>query len=124
MRQALLVGIGGFLGSVLRYGTGALLLGRFAAWKFPVPTVFINVSGCLAAGIIAGAMEKHNYVNADARLFLFVGLLGGFTTFSAFGLETVQLIQRGEFRTAFLNVAVSVVLGIFALWVGAKLTLR
>lgn len=120
----LIVGIGGFIGSVLRYGTGALLLGRLADWRFPLPTVLINVSGCLAAGLLAGAMGRHPVFSADAKLFIFVGLLGGFTTFSAFGLETVQLIQRGLITTAFLNVAISVGVGILALWAGTALTLR
>ena len=81
----------------------------------------INVSGCLIAGILAGLVEKHDFFNAEARLFLFTGLLGGFTTFSAFGLETVYLIHRQEYAIAFFYVLSSVAVGIAALWFGIKI---
>lgn len=120
MKQMLYVGIGGFIGSILRYGIGALMLPRLADWKFPLNTVLVNISGCLAAGLLAGVMEKHRLFGPDVKLFIFIGLLGGFTTFSAFALETVTLIQRNALGTAIVNVAVSVVFGILALWLGMK----
>lgn len=124
MKQVLLVGTGGFLGAVLRYGLGLFVLGFTKDWRFPLPTVLVNVLGCLAAGMLAGVADKHQFFGPDARLFLFVGLLGGFTTFSAFGMETVNLLERHESGAAFMNVAVSVGVGLFALWVGMRVAGR
>ena len=78
------------------------------------------MSGCLVAGLLAGLIVKHDAFSADARLFLFTGLLGGFTTFSAFGLETVYLLQRHEPHMALLNVALSTLAGVLVLWLGMK----
>lgn len=118
MKHLFLVGIGGCVGAVARYKLGGLILHHTTDWKFPAGTFVVNVSGCLLAGILAGLVEKHDFFTADVRLFLFTGLLGGFTTFSAFGLETVYLLQRHEFLFAALNVGSSVVLGVLALWLG------
>jgi CrcB protein len=78
----------------------------------------VNVAGCLLAGVLAGLAEKHELLSADARLLLFTGLLGGFTTFSAFGLETMYLLRKGELLVAGSNVALSVAAGLLALWLG------
>ena len=121
MRHILVVGIGGGIGAVARYKIGGLILHHAADWKFPVGTFAVNVSGCLLAGLLAGLAEKHNLFSADARLFLFSGFLGGFTTFSAFGLETVYLLQRHEVLFAFLNTGLSVAAGVLALWLGIKI---
>jgi CrcB protein len=120
MSHILLVGLGGCLGAVARYKLGGWVLHHTADWKFPLSTFLVNVSGCLAAGLLAGLAEKRDFFSAEARLFLFTGLLGGFTTFSAFGLETVYLIQRQEILAAILNVCLSVLLGILALWLGIQ----
>jgi len=74
--------------------------------------------GCLAAGILAGLAEKHAMFSADTRVLLFAGLLGGFTTFSAFGLETMHLLKRGDVAVAATNVVLSVLAGLAALWIG------
>lgn len=121
MNHLFLVGIGGFLGSVARYKLGGWVLHHTAHWKFPLSTFVVNVAGCLIAGILCGLVEKHDLFRADVRLFLFAGLLGGFTTFSAFGVETVYLIQRGDFLLALLNAVLSVGMGIGALWLAVKL---
>ncbi len=121
MQSVLLVGLGGFLGSVARYKLGALVMQISAADRFPIGTFTVNVLGCLIVGLLAGAVERYELFGADARLFLFAGLLGGFTTYSAFGLETVQLIRRGDLVTATLYAGGSVVLGIAAVWLGLKL---
>ena len=78
----------------------------------------MNVAGCLVAGILAGLAEEHDFLSAEARLLLFTGILGGFTTFSAFGLETMFLLKRGEVMVAGANVVLSVVAGLAALWLG------
>ena len=120
MKQTMLVGAGGFVGAILRFKLGGLVLERTAGWRFPLSTLIVNLSGCLAAGLLMGLVEKRALFSADTRLFLFVGVLGGFTTFSAFGMETLALIQRHELRCAVLNVAASVCFGLLALWFGLK----
>lgn len=121
MHPVLLVGLGGFLGAVARYRLGGVLLHLTVQERFPFSTFAVNVLGCLVVGVLAGLAERHEAFGADARLFLFTGLLGGFTTFSAFGLEAVYLLRRGEVATAALYAGGSVVLGIAAVWLGLKL---
>ena len=83
----------------------------------------MNLAGCLAAGLLAGFVERHpDALSAEARLLLFVGLLGGFTTFSAFGLETAQLLRRGEWLVASGYVGGSVLLGLALVLLGLRLT--
>lgn len=120
MKNILLVGLGGFIGSVARYKLAGWVLHHTIQQKFPFSTFAINVTGCLLAGILAGLVEKHDLFNADTRILLFTGLLGGFTTFSAFGLETAYLLRRGEPWIAALYAGASVLLGITAVWVGIK----
>lgn len=121
MQSILLVGIGGFLGSIARYKLGGLVLHMTVQGRFPYGTFTVNVLGCLVVGLLAGVAERYEVFGPDARLFLFTGLLGGFTTFSAFGLETIYLIRRGDLGTAALYAGGSVVLGITAVWLGLKL---
>lgn len=121
MRGMLLVGLGGFVGAIARYKLGGLVLHMTAQERFPFSTFTVNVLGCLVVGILAGLAERYEMFGPDSRLFLFTGLLGGFTTFSAFGLEAVYLIRRGEVATAALYAGGSVVLGITAVWLGLKL---
>ena len=120
MTNILLVGLGGFFGSVARYKLGGWLLHLTAQEKFPFSTFAVNVVGCLLVGILAGLAEKHELFGPGTRLFLFTGLLGGFTTFSAFGLETMFLLRRGETWVAAMYVVASVLLGLVAVWVGIK----
>jgi CrcB protein len=124
MKAALLVALGGAIGSVARYKLSGLVLHHTVDWRFPAGTFAVNVLGCLAAGILAGLAEKHDMLSADARLLLFTGLLGGFTTFSAFGVETVHLLKRGEIGVASANVMLSIAAGLFALWLGLELVPR
>lgn len=121
MNNILMVGLGGFVGSVARYKLGGWLLHLSAQGRFPYGTFAVNVIGCLVAGVLAGLVERHGLFSAEARLFLFTGLLGGFTTFSAFGLETTFLLRRGETWTAAGYVGASVLLGIAACWLGIRL---
>lgn len=123
MRALLLVGLGGFLGSIARYRLGGLVTQWTLQHRFPFGTFVVNVLGCLVIGLLAGLAERHNAFSLDARLFLFTGLLGGFTTFSAFGLETMELLRRGDFVTAALYVGASVVVGLAAVWVGLRLVM-
>jgi fluoride exporter len=121
VKALLLVALGGAVGSVARYKLSGMVLHHTVDWRFPAGTFAVNVLGCLVAGVLAGLAEKHDLISADARLLLFTGLLGGFTTFSAFGLETLFLLKRGEVAIAAANVGVSVVAGLLALWLGLGL---
>ena len=118
MKAVLLVALGGAIGSAARYKLSGLILHHTIDWRFPAGTFAVNVLGCLVAGVLAGLAEEHDLLSPEARLLLFTGLLGGFTTFSAFGLETVHLIKRGDLAVAGANVILSVVAGIAALWLG------
>jgi CrcB protein len=126
MKGMLLVGLGGFAGSIARYKLGGLVLhltaqGLPSQSRFPWSTFAINVLGCLLAGLLAGLAEEHDFFSPDTRLLVFTGLLGGFTTFSAFGLDGLFLLRRGETATALLYAGGSVVLGLAAAWVGFRL---
>lgn len=117
MNKALLVGAGGFLGTVLRYGIGVLLARRSSA-SFPFATLIVNVVGCLAIGVLAGMWESRGLVEGTARAFLFVGVLGGFTTFSSLGYETFDLVRSGNVSTAIASVALQLGIGLAAVWLG------
>lgn len=121
MKQLLLVGIGGFLGSIARYQLGGFVLHRSEGWNFPLSTFLVNLSGCLAIGLLAGLVERHDLFSPSARLFLFTGLLGGFTTFSAFAYEDLFLFRRGLMSAASNYMVLSVMGGLAAVWVGLKL---
>jgi CrcB protein len=120
MQALLLVALGGAVGSVLRYQTGALVLRHTGPMAFPWGTFAVNVAGCLIAGVLAGLGERHAFLTAELRLLLFTGFLGGFTTFSAFGVETIALIERGEWAVAATYVAASVLCALAALWLALK----
>ena len=121
MSGTLIVGLGGFLGAIARYKLGAAVMHVSGVVRFPLGTFAVNVAGCLAIGLLAGAVARYHVLGAEARLFLFTGVLGGFTTFSAFGLETVELLRRGELAMASLYAGGSVAAGLAAVWVGLKL---
>ena len=121
MNSILLVALGGAVGSVARYGLGALVLRQTPGWSFPLGTFLVNVLGCFVAGLLIGLAEQHDFLTAELRLLLFTGFLGGFTTFSAFGVETVALLQRGQLATAAAYVVLSVLCGLAVLWAAVKL---
>jgi len=118
MNKVVLVGLGGALGSILRYGVGGLVGRLKAGWTFPLETLLINVAGCLVIGWLAGLSEARGAFSAPTRAFLFIGLLGGFTTFSTFGYETFQLMRDGQWSSAALSTTLQVVLGLGAVWAG------
>jgi len=121
----LLVGTGGFIGSVLRFVLGSAITGlagtTAAPGSLPAGTLCVNVLGCLIIGVL-GSMGQHGAPwSAGARLFLFTGILGGFTTFSAFGHETFELARSGHPTVALLNAALQLMLGLLAVWAGYRL---
>jgi CrcB protein len=118
----LLIGIGGALGAMARHGVSVASHARYGADPFPVSVLFVNVLGCLLAGVLAGLLASTRvHLPTEARTFLMVGLLGGFTTFSAFGLDTFTLLHSGHYGTAALNVVAQVGLTLVAVWAGFAL---
>lgn len=108
-----LVALGGAIGASCRYGMGAYLLKPNTI--FPWTTWWINILGCALAGIFFAFTQKYNILNNEVRLFLMVGILGGFTTFSSFGLETFQLLKQGQHVLALSYALSSVVVGVLVL---------
>ena len=121
LKQLIIVAFGGAIGSMLRYKLGGLALHHTQGWDFPISTFSINIAGCFAIGILAALVEHHDLLSPSVRLLLFTGLLGGFTTFSAFGYESVFLLRRGLFSVAASYVVLSVLGGLIAIGVGMKL---
>ena len=121
MGKLFLVGAGGFLGAVARYGLGGLVH-RIFHGTFPLGTLVVNVSGCLAIGVLTTVLEERGALGPNARLFLMIGILGGFTTFSSFGYETLALARHDSPALALGNVASNVLLGLAAVWLGWAVT--
>ena len=120
-KQILIVAFGGAIGSVLRYKLGGFTLHHTQSWDFPVSTFSVNLAGCFAIGILAALVEHHDLFSPSIRLLLLTGLLGGFTTFSAFGYESVFLLRRGLLSIATGYVLLSVACGLGAVFAGLKL---
>ena len=117
-RPILLAGFGGFIGSAGRYLLGGWAHGLFPMTTFPVGTLVVNGTGCLLIGLLSGLAESRQLLGADLRLFLLIGVLGGFTTFSSFAYETLALTRDAEFARAILNVAAQLLLGLGFAWLG------
>lgn len=118
MARLLLVGLGGFLGSVSRYLLGGLVQRAAPGLLFPIGTLAVNILGCLVIGFLAGLAETRGVFTPEARVFLMIGVLGGFTTFSTFGYETFQLLRDVQIGAAAVNVGLQVALGLLAVWSG------
>lgn len=122
MQAYLLVGIGGGIGAMMRYAAG-VLVGRTWPTSFPLGTMLINIVGSLAMGLLVGALARVLPPGQnEIRLFVAVGILGGFTTFSSFSLDAITLFERGEMGAAVLYVLLSVVLSVLALYCGLLVT--
>lgn len=117
MGKVLLVGIGGLLGSIARYLISGYVQDRTGE-IFPVGTLAVNVIGCFVIGGLSELAEARAFLSPEARALIVVGVLGGFTTFSTFGNETVNLLRDGEWGFAMLNLLTHTVLAIGAVWVG------
>ncbi len=113
-----MVGAGGFIGSALRFIISGWVQRLAAASVMPYGTLAVNVIGCLALGILGGLAEYRQVLEPGQRLFLMVGILGGFTTFSTFAFESVSLMQNAEIAKALVNTAAQVVLGFGAAFAG------
>jgi fluoride exporter len=113
----LLVATGGALGAMARYALDGFVL-RLASPFFPSGTFVVNVVGCLIFGVIMGFADQRSGLTPTGRLFLLIGLLGGFTTFSTYTFETFQLVRDGQYARGLLNAAGQVIVAYIALWAG------
>jgi fluoride exporter len=121
VKTILLVGSGGFIGSVARYFISKLNLST-SFFSIPVGTLLVNVTGSLLIGFLMGFAEKSSILTQESRLFLMVGLCGGFTTFSSFTMENLTLLHNGQVFQILVYTSLSVLLGFFAVWIGYAIT--
>ena len=118
----LLVGLGGAIGSMARHGLNGLIHQRMLASTFPFGIFLVNVAGSFIIGTLSGVIVSGRWhVTLETRTFLIVGVLGGFTTFSSFSLDTLALFRDGHIGQAIANVAGQVGLSLLAVWAGFKL---
>ena len=121
MGKLLLAGLGGFIGSALRYAVGGYVQYRSRSIYFPYGTLAVNLIGCFVIGFLSQLSETRGVFTAEARTLIFIGILGGFTTFSAFGNETLNLWRDGENALAMANIAAHLVLCLAAVWLSRAL---
>lgn len=114
----LLVGIGGALGSISRYLLGTWIQSISRSIDFPFGTLAVNLIGCFVIGFLAELVEVRSAFTPESRAFMFVGILGGFTTFSSFGNDTINLFRDGETFNALANVSANVIFGLALVWLG------
>jgi CrcB protein len=121
IKTVLLIGSGGFIGSILRYYVSRLNLSTHFL-SVPVGTLLVNITGSLVIGILMGLSEKSEVVSTEARLFLMVGLCGGFTTFSSFTMESLTLVHNGQLMQVLVYTMLSILLGFLAVYIGYAIT--
>ena len=117
IKSVLIVGFGGGIGSILRYLT-TFYAAKFFPSKFPIGTFAVNFLGCFLVGLLLGYFEKNNLVNSDLKLLFVTGFCGGYTTFSAFGYENINLFQSNNTLLAFAYIGASLIFGLLAVWLG------
>jgi fluoride exporter len=117
MQRLLLIGLAGLLGTLGRYGLSGIVARRFGE-TFPTGTLLVNVVGCFLAGFLFHLMYERFLINEVVRTAIMIGFLGGFTTFSSFGLQTFTLLRDGEIGLATLNVLASNIAGLLMVWAG------
>lgn len=116
MLRFFVIALGGAIGTIGRYLVGGLDY-RFSQGVFPISTLVVNVTGSLAIGFLWGVADRFT-ISPNTRLFIFIGILGGYTTFSTFSLETFNLLRDGEYGIAVFNMALSAVLSVAAVFAG------
>lgn len=113
-----IIGAGGFLGALARYGLTLLVQRQVPLSTFPFGTLAVNLLGCFAIGIFAGLIEARQLFGPEFRMFALIGVLGGFTTFSTFGYETFVMVRDADYIRAVANVGVHVIVGLALVWLG------
>jgi len=112
------VALGGALGSVLRYLLGTWTQSASRSIDFPYGTLTVNLIGCFVIGFLSQLAEARGAFTPESRAFVFIGILGGFTTFSSFGNDTINLFRDGETFNALVNIGANVILGLALVWLG------
>ena len=112
-----IVGVGGFIGSIARYLLTIMIQNKFLS-AFPLGTLIVNITGCFLIGLIYGLTEKGGLISPEWRLFLATGICGGFTTFSTFSYESINLIRSSEYFYVSLYAGISVFAGLLATYLG------
>ena len=118
MRDLIFVGSGGFIGAASRYYLGSLIVQLGCCQRFPLATLSVNIMGCLLIGLLTELSTQLHILSTESKLFLVTGILGGFTTFSAFGHEAVALVRSGESLLGFLYVFLSILFCLGAVCAG------
>ncbi len=116
--KLLMIGCGGFVGALLRYGVSGLVQNWSRSTGFPYGTFAVNVIGCLIIGFLGQLVASRGMFGEQARAFIFIGMLGAFTTFSTFGNETLNLAADGDYWPAAANVVLHIIFCLTAVWLG------
>ena len=119
--NAALVGSGGCIGALMRYGLSGLIHRLVPLSTFPYGTLAVNLLGCFLIGVFVGLADARNLFGSELRTLALIGVLGGFTTFSSFGLETYALLRDSQYVPAATNVGMHVILGLGLVWLGYTL---
>ena len=117
LRRLLLIGLAGLAGTLCRYGLSGVVARRFGE-TFPTGTLLVNIIGCFLAGFLFYPLQERLLVSDIVRTALMIGFLGGFTTFSSFGLQTFTLFKEGDVFLAVINLVGSNAAGLFSVWIG------
>lgn len=120
LKTLLLIGFGGGIGSMLRYLTSVLTT-KLLYHNFPLATFLVNIVGCLLVGLLVGIFEQRQLLDSNLKYLFITGFCGGFTTFSAFSLESFTMFQNGNYLFAVLYITASILFGLLAVWGGFSL---
>lgn len=118
LNRMLLVGFGGCIGAILRYLFSGYVQGAMQNVQFPYGTMAVNLTGCFVIGLLSQLADARGVFTTESRLFVFTGMLGGYTTFSTFANESMNLLRNGQALSTFANVSVQVLFGLLAVWLG------
>jgi CrcB protein len=123
MFKLFLIGLGGLIGALLRYSVSGLVQNWSKSISFPYGTLAVNLLGCFTIGALSQLAETRGVLSPEVRSFVFIGLLGAFTTYSTFGNETINLMMDGENLLSLANIGLHLFLGLGAVWLGRVIVL-